>query len=77
MVRSIGRAVGAVVVGGGALWVRVPRLPPLTRERASATSAAIITNAAAIAPSASEKRKRLWNIESSQTCAKSPAGPNT
>jgi hypothetical protein len=59
MVRSTGRVVGAVVVDGGALWVRVPRLPPLTRERASATSAAIITNAAARAPSTSEIRKRL------------------
>jgi hypothetical protein len=55
MVRSIGRVVGAVVVGGGAEYVREPRLPP-PRPRASAKSAAKNTNATAMALSARRKR---------------------
>src|SRR5262245_40628958 len=58
MLRSIGRAVlGAVVVVGGAVKVFVPRLPVLTRERASA-STATTASAATMAQSASSRRKR-------------------
>jgi hypothetical protein len=61
--RSIGAAVGAVGVAGGAENVRVPRLPPEkpppTRACASAETK---TNAVAIAPSVINQRLRNMRI---------------
>jgi hypothetical protein len=63
MLRSIGRAVfGAVVVVGGAVLVFEPRLPKLTRERASA-STATTASTAAMAQSASSTRKRNMRMD--------------
>jgi hypothetical protein len=62
MLRSIGRALGAVVVEGGAEYVCEPRLPKLRAGRASASPSAN-NRVAATAQSATSGRKR--HMESS------------
>ncbi|HEY4856366.1 MAG TPA: hypothetical protein VIH98_06770 [Xanthobacteraceae bacterium] len=67
MLRSIGRALGDVVVEGGAEKVCEPRLPKLPPRPARASASLTISaKVAATAQTASKGRKRVRSMNSSR-----------